>query len=134
MLPPSDTGWTLTITQTKSPPANNICIVKNSTPCSTPIASRADADIAMINMNIERLDLKGHIDAPRIVSPPVLASQPVCNVDEAYCVPEHFQIKYPPFRIGWGTRAWVVVIRGLEVGIFYDYWCVSIPWRCHRLT
>jgi hypothetical protein len=44
---------------------------------------------------------------------------------ERFCVPPETLKAYPPKRgtkIGWKSRSWYIVRRGLEIGIFFDYW------------
>jgi len=47
-----------------------------------------------------------------------------CPTHERFNVSKEVQKLYPPLVLGWKNRSWVVVIRGCDIGIFYDFWCV----------
>lgn len=47
-----------------------------------------------------------------------------CPADERFGVSQDVQARYPPVVLkGWkGGCSWVVVIRGRDIGVFYDFW------------
>jgi hypothetical protein len=55
------------------------------------------------------------------------------NVHARHAVSDTFKAMYPsdPDSDGWKEQKWYVVRRGLEVGIFYDYWLVVHGYHIH---
>jgi hypothetical protein len=51
----------------------------------------------------------------------------IVDVFERHAVPDEFKELYPadPLGIGWKVQKWYIVRRGLETGIFHDFWCVD---------
>ena len=103
---------------------------------STQAPTRPESpDIAAIGRDMEALALKGCVVGAD-ETPTTTSSQPrVHDRYEDFHVSNDLRVKYPPFDTGWNQGyIWVVVFRGLEVGVFYDLWCVSILRRYHCLT
>jgi hypothetical protein len=53
-------------------------------------------------------------------------SSDVTDIYDRHAIPEQFKALYPsnPQSDGWLTQKWYVIRRGLEIGIFYEFWCV----------
>jgi hypothetical protein len=83
--------------------------------------SAAPVDAAIdVTVGMNALALGGHVTA---------TSQPPSHLRN-YIVPgEQYRVSkevldiYPPIAgIGWKGFSWVVVIRGRDIGVFYDFW------------
>jgi hypothetical protein len=47
-----------------------------------------------------------------------------CPPEDKFRVSDEVLKRYPAFTEGWRQRSWVVVFRGRDYGIFYDFWYV----------
>ena len=143
-LPPSERGWTVVIS--KGVHSSSQIRVTENRPGESPalqlsmrtnIFSTDDArcDVEAINVGVKTLDLgsEGRVSIPKSQSlePPPSHVQG-CSPQERFRVAKDIRLKYPPFSVGWRDLSWVVVIRGRDVGVFHEYWCVY-PVYHHRL-
>lgn len=59
------------------------------------------------------------------------SSQPITSVHDRHAVSDAYKARYPsnPLSDGWKVQKWYVIRRGLEIGIFYDFWFVFLHTR-----
>jgi hypothetical protein len=81
----------------------------------------SNPDFEAINAGIGLLNLQPQASA--VINPPPSHLRQ-CGYGERYRISQAVQTEYPPFPGGVGDRCWVVVIRGRDIGVFYEHWYV----------
>jgi hypothetical protein len=133
-LPPSQHGWTITVT--KSPQtSSNVHVMKDrpgtfsrniaGTPApgvgADPTGPAVDAQL--ISFAMANLSLGPDESRTRPAS-----HLRVCPPKEQFSVSDDVQKRFPPFKGRWGPRSWVVIFRGRDIGVFHEFWYVRLLW------
>ena len=48
----------------------------------------------------------------------------VCPPNQQFRVSDETKHLYPSISIGWNHCSWIIVFRGCDIGVFYDFWYV----------
>ena len=155
-LPPSQHGWTVVVTKASKNdhvlkdqpgvpsqpyPIPSTCasvnVLSNNDNTGSPAPSvekTADltgpiVDVGSISVGMETLSLSGRVGAHETAleaDPP--SHLRACSYQDQFHVSKDMLERYEPFSIGWKARCWVVVFRGRNIGVFYDFWYVHLIW------
>lgn len=89
-------------------------------------------DVTTIDFGMDALNLEGRGSPHKRQTLNGPASHlRVCSPDQRFRVSDETKHLYPPLSIGWSHCCWIIVFRGRDIGVFYDFWYVY-EWWCRR--
>ncbi|KAH9983827.1 hypothetical protein BJV77DRAFT_966570 [Russula vinacea] len=143
-LPPSQYGWT--VVMVKDPESSPRCgeptwralaattkiigasSASGSGDASTVAPVGPTIDVATIDFGMDALNLEGR-GSPherQTLNDPASHLR-VCSPDQRFRVSDETKHLYPPLSIGWSRCCWIIVFRGRDIGVFYDFWARISP-------
>ncbi len=113
---PNTAGAATPLYHQHSTQSSDTSLISGSTPNVSSVSS----------INLDALDLGSRVGAQENASSSLGPASQLrrCPSGNGFRVSDDVLSRYPPFKKGWTKRAWVVVIRGRDIGIFFDCWYV----------